>query len=309
MLVNTNPKALLGSLLLLLLLPLVSSAPQSNCTSCAPNPLASIYPNNATGTINSTTAVLLVPIAHARALLPAHLAPLLLPHAWTRFSIPPNQYPLVVETGIDHDIRFQGINAVADFSSLHFTFPFIGLLGDNATCFRYTSYIYLPATVPLAVSGAQAYGENVLPATFDPADAAYRRTSSGSISQKIYSGQNSQALGQPPAARTLFAPALSKRDQFSPAFYRNVTNQPIFGNDTTVCDNMIRFWNTSVSQGEYEPQDLYGEVELGPPLVGGRDRVWRGVKAVGVTTAFLENNYVPCVGLRGYKGTGSGDSG
>ena len=88
-----------------------------------------------------------------------------------------------------------------------------------------------------------------------------------------------------------------------------MTNQPIFGNDTTVCDNMIRFWNTSVSQGEYEPQDLYGEVELGPPLVGGRDRVWRGVKAVGVTTAFLENNYVPCVGLRGYKGTGSGDSG
>ncbi len=41
-------------------------APQSNCGTCAPNPIASIYPSNITGTINATTLVIIVPLTYAR---------------------------------------------------------------------------------------------------------------------------------------------------------------------------------------------------------------------------------------------------
>ena len=53
---------------------------------------------------------------------------------------------------------------------------------------------------------------------------------------------------------------------------------------------------------------MLGVVRLSPPLVG-EETVWSGVKGVRATEAFLENNDVPCAMLRGYGGTGEGDSG
>lgn len=284
---------------------------QSNCNTCAPNPIASIYPNNVTGTINATISVLIVPIDYARSLLPSRLSPLILTRAYTRFSIPPSHYPLVIENSIDHDIRFQNLTPVADFSALKSTFPFIDLLEDNSTCFKYTSYIYLPPTVPLAISGSEAYGISVIPATFDPADAPYRHSEPGKndFVFKVYPNA-SQLLGSSPAASVQLKP-MEGDAAFPLAFYKNVTNQPIFGNNTAVCDNMLRFWNTSLSLGEEnKPQNVSGTVKLSSPLVREEEEeVWEGVQAVRATTAFLENNYIPCGMLKGYKGTGEGDSG
>jgi hypothetical protein len=216
----------------------------------------------------------------------------------------------VLETTIEHDIRYEGANAVADFSSLRLTFPFIDLLNDNSTCFKYTSYIYLPPTIPLATAGAETYGITVLPATFDPADAPYAHSSPGGQDYifSVYPNANaSQTLGLPPAASVCFQPT-SAAHALPLAFYRNVTNQPTFGNNTAVCDNLIRFWNTSVTAGLNEPENVLGVVRLSPPLVG-EETVWSGVKGVRATEAFLENNDVPCAMLRGYGGTGEGDSG
>lgn len=281
-------------------------APQSNCTTCAPNPIASIYPKNVTGTINGTTSVIIVPLSYARSLLPSHLAPL--PHAYTRFSIPATHYPLVLENTIDHDIRFGDVSPIVDFSSLRISFPFIDLLNDNSTCFKYRGYIYLPPTVPLATSGAEAYGTAAIPATFDPADAPYKH----SIPCKddylftVYQA-GSQSPGLDSVAKIHDWPS-SAANALPLAFYRNVTNQPTFGNKSETCDNFIQFWNTTLSEGENQPQNVRGVVELSPPVVKERT-IWRGVEGIRATQAFLENNYVPCESLRGYGGTGAGDSG
>ena len=281
-------------------------APQSNCTTCAPNPIASIYPNNITGTINSTTSVIIVPLSYARSLLPSHLV--ILPHAYTRFSIPATHYPLFLESAIDHDVRFKGVSTIADFSSLRFSFPFIDLLNDNSTCFKYTSYIYLPPTVPLATSGAEVYGIGVVPATFDPADAPYKHSAPRKDDYVFTVYQNaSQPFGLEHVAQIHHWPT-SAASALPLAFYRNVTNQPIFGNKTGTCDNQMRFWNTTLSEGENQPQNVRGMVELSPPLVRERT-IWRGVEGIRATEAFLEVTDLPCETLRGYGGTGEGDSG
>lgn len=82
----------------------------------------------------------------------------------------------------------------------------------------------------------------------------------------------------------------------------------MFGNNTRVCDRMMSFWNTSITTGAYAPQHVVGEVALGPPLVP-RGKVWRNVPGVKADRAFLEVNYLDCGGLKGWRGTGSGDSG
>lgn len=71
---------------------------------------------------------------------------------------------------------------------------------------------------------------------------------------------------------------------------------------------MISFWNTSITTGVYGPQAIVGDVLLSPPLVPAR-RVFRKVPGVKADRAFLEVNYLDCEGLKGYAGTGSGDSG
>ncbi|KAL8726119.1 MAG: hypothetical protein Q9166_006911 [cf. Caloplaca sp. 2 TL-2023] len=286
--------------------------PQTNCTICLPNPIAATYPNNVTGAINATTSVILVPLPYVRSLLPSRFANSILTHAYTRFNIPPTSYPLVVEASIDHDIRYNNIVAAADFSSFRTTFPFIDLLGDGYSSYRYTGYIYLPPKNLVAIQGSEAYGYDVLPGFFDPPDAAYRyafRRGKNTISA-VYTNTSSSRPHRAPkhdlVASTHFHP--SSTNSIPLSFYKNITNQPMFGNNTAVCDKMISFWNTSVTTGEYVPQTVVGDVLLTPPMVP-RAKVWRGVQGVKAQRAFLEVNYLKCESLKGYGGTGSGDSG
>ncbi|KAI4281195.1 MAG: hypothetical protein L6R38_003886 [Xanthoria sp. 2 TBL-2021] len=289
--------------------------PQANCSSCLPNPLATTYPNNVTGTINATTSVLLVPISYAQSLLPSRFANSILTTAYARFNISPTVYPLVVESVIDHDIRYNNSPVVADFSSFRITFPFIDLLGDGYSTFRYIGYIYLPPTNLVAINGSQGYGYTVLPAFFDPPDAPYKFASrkgrnrifnvyeqTPSPPNHHHKSPSSKLIGS-----THFRPSIPQ-SPIPLSFYKNVTNQIMFGNNTRVCDRMTSFWNTSITTGAYEPEAVVGEVLLSPPLVP-RRKVWRNVPGLKANRAFLEVNYLSCEGLKGWSGTGSGDSG
>ncbi|KAL8897221.1 MAG: hypothetical protein Q9207_007324 [Kuettlingeria erythrocarpa] len=289
-------------------------APQANCTTCLPNPIATTYPTNVTGTINATTSVVLVSLPYARSLLPSRFANSVLTHAYTRFNIHPSTYPLVLETAIDHDIRFNNINAVRDFSSLRLTFPFLDLLGDGYSNFRYTGHIYLPPDNILVIDGIEAYGQTVLPAFFDPPDAAYKSAKNNKlISFTVYansstsSSRHHRPCSNHPIASTLFRD-IPSIPPVSLSFFKNITNQPLFGNNSNICDNQIALWNTTTSTGAYAPQGIVGEATISPPLVP-RRTTFRGIRGIRADRTFLENNYLPCESLKGYAGTGEGDSG
>ncbi|KAG8527127.1 uncharacterized protein KY384_008556 [Bacidia gigantensis] len=72
------------------------------------------------------------------------------------------------------------------------------------------------------------------------------------------------------------------------------------------CDNMIRFFNTSITQGRFSPKGVKGDVELVPAKMSGIDIFpdgldLKGVKGARFDTAFIENNYRRCEDLKGYK--------
>ncbi|KAL8865713.1 MAG: hypothetical protein Q9174_006739, partial [Haloplaca sp. 1 TL-2023] len=239
-----------------------SSTVKTQCTVCAPNPIASIYPNNITGTFNATTSIIVVPIDYARSLLPTDLAPLILTHAYKRFSIPSTHYPLVVENAIEHDIRIPGGISLPDFSSFRLTFPFINNIGDGFSCFRYISHIYLSELVPFAIQGYETYGAKVIKASFDPSDAAYRKARRHkALTFDAYPGNATAPFHIPPTAFVTSRDS-PKGHNFPLAFYKNVTNQPFFGDNRTFCDDQKRFWNTSLSEGENEPRDVRSVVKL-----------------------------------------------
>ncbi|KAL8755238.1 MAG: hypothetical protein Q9184_004858 [Pyrenodesmia sp. 2 TL-2023] len=288
-------------------------APQGDCNTCLPNPIATDHPLNVTGTINATTSVLIVSLPYARSLLPSRFANAILTHAYTRFNIHPSTYPLVLETAIDHDIRFNNINAVRDFSSIRSTFPFLDLLGDGYSNFRYTGYIYLPPDNIPVINGTEAYGSTVLPAFFDPPDAAYKFTKNNKyLSFAVHANMFTSPRHHSQKSTHLVASALFRNiPSISPiplSFFKNITNQPIFGNNSDVCDNQISLWNTTTSTGAYAPQAIIGTARLSPPLVP-RKTTFAGIRGIRAERAFIENNYLPCASLKGYAGTGEGDSG
>ncbi|KAL8812138.1 MAG: hypothetical protein Q9200_001255 [Gallowayella weberi] len=282
--------------------------PQANCSTCLPNPIATAYPINVTGVINATTSVILVPLPYARSLLPARLANSILNHAYTRFNIPSDAYPIVVESSIDHDIRYGNISVLADFSSFRASFPFIDLLGDGYSNFRYTGFLYLPPNNPVAIKGAEDYGYTAPRGYFDPYDAPYKFTSrkAKETLSAVYTISNSSKRARL-AGSTEFHPSPSF-GRIPLSFYKNVTNQIQFGNKTSVCDHQTSLWNTSITTGDYEPEPVQGAVMLRPPLVP-YTRIWRGVNGVRAQRAFIELNYLNCNNFKGWNGTGNGDSG
>lgn len=67
-------------------------------------------------------------------------------------------------------------------------------------------------------------------------------------------------------------------------------------------------YNTTLSTGSNAPRGVKGSVTLSAPLLP-QDLTFDNVFGVQVDTAFLENNGIPCANLKGYHGTGPGDSG
>lgn len=65
------------------------------------------------------------------------------------------------------------------------------------------------------------------------------------------------------------------------------------------CDNMIRFFNTTISTGDRAPVGVHGNVTAQVPSLAGTSS-FEGVYGIKVDTAFIENNYLPCNSLKGY---------
>jgi len=71
---------------------------------------------------------------------------------------------------------------------------------------------------------------------------------------------------------------------------------------------MIRWFNTTMSAGTAVVQGRVRALNAFP-YVSDEEHAWDGVWGVQVATPFIENNYLSCGSMRGYRGTGgAGDS-
>jgi hypothetical protein len=80
-----------------------------------PNPIAAQYPNNATGVLNGTIAVLPISLDLARSLIPSQYR--ILEHAYRALlpDFPADMYPALVQAVHDHDVQAMGFK-IPDFS-------------------------------------------------------------------------------------------------------------------------------------------------------------------------------------------------
>jgi hypothetical protein len=80
-----------------------------------PNPIASTYPTNATGTLNGTVAVIPISLDLARSIIPTQYR--ILEHAYRSLlpTFPEGMYPIVLQAVHDHDVQAFGFH-IPDFS-------------------------------------------------------------------------------------------------------------------------------------------------------------------------------------------------
>uniref|UniRef100_L2FYP7 Uncharacterized protein n=1 Tax=Colletotrichum fructicola (strain Nara gc5) TaxID=1213859 RepID=L2FYP7_COLFN len=242
-------QASVAALLVVLGVHMQTTAAQVTPPTCTnvdqPNPLWAQHPNNATGVLNVTMAIFPIPMAAARQM-----------------------------AGHDHDIRFQDFG-IPDFSKAGYEFPFLDLLGDGTSNFRWAPEQLISETNPAAVTGSQAYGTTVHAATFAPDCNAYSALSTCSGSTYF---NGSSAAGDKRISLTMRRAAEQQPIPYTLSMFDSIINQPIFANGTA-CDQQIRLFNTSLSQGAFAPVPVRGSV----------------------ATPFIENNYLPCDMFRAYN--------
>lgn len=81
------------------------------------NPIASLFPNNATGVLNATLAIVPIPLETARRLIPHQYG--ILEHAYRAVmpDFPEGMYPLLVQAAHDHDVQLKALDIrLDDFS-------------------------------------------------------------------------------------------------------------------------------------------------------------------------------------------------
>jgi hypothetical protein len=271
--------------------PLLTTLDMSLCqTHDLPNPIAHLYPGNATGTLNGTISVLPIPLSLARSLIPSQYTILTSAYQSLLPSFPADMYPAILQAMHDHEVQAFGYK-IPDFTRTGIEFPFIDMFNDG-TSFKWNPSLLMTADHEIALKGAGDYGIDVFPAVFDPPCDAYRSTSKPGETAFSATSQDGKA-----SVETAFAPSHSAdADWTYPlSFFANVTNQPIFADGKT-CDNMIRLFNTSVTTGI---ETVVGSVKAQMPPFS-EERVWKGVEGIRLDSAFIENNYLPCESFRGY---------
>ncbi|KAH7137825.1 hypothetical protein EDB81DRAFT_656172 [Dactylonectria macrodidyma] len=271
---------------------LKTAAAQDVCTTQdQPNPIFSQYPSNATGALNTTLAITPIPMALARQIIPQQYA--ILEHAYRALmpDFPADMYPALVQAGHDHDIRFQNIG-IPDFSRAGFEFPFLDILGDGSSSFRWAPEQMISAANLAAIQGSEAYGTEVYPSTFNPPCDAYAMHPDGRTYFNATAGGTFMSLQMKRANA-------NEPFHYPISLFENITNQPSFANGST-CDQQIRLFNTSLTQVPFQPVPVRGTVKsnVGPFRCG---MTFSNVAGFQVSTAFIENNYLPCEMFRGYK--------
>ncbi|KAL2020560.1 hypothetical protein VTK56DRAFT_8148 [Thermocarpiscus australiensis] len=282
-----------------------SAATRHACVSHdPPNPLAELFPNSATGVLNATLAILPIPLETARRLIPPQYGILERAYRALLPTFPEDTYPVMVQAAHDHDIQFRAYGiTIDDFSRVGFEFPFLDLVGDGYSSFRWAPAQLISATNEIAVEGSQAYGTIVSPAEYEPPCDAYRYLGNGATYFKGASLTSFEFVAL--ELRRLPHPSLSP---YSLELFKNITNQPTFANASS-CDNMIRLFNTTMSVGDHAPVAVRGRVRARSFPFQDTEKEWTDVYGVQVATPFIENNYLDCRTMKGYSGTGGpGDS-
>ncbi|KAJ4306628.1 hypothetical protein N0V88_001433 [Collariella sp. IMI 366227] len=275
------------------------AAAQDVCASHdLPNPLAQLYPNNATGVLNATLAIIPISLEAARRLIPPQYGILEGAYRALLPDFPEGMYPVMLQAAHDHDVQFPAYGiTLDDFSRVGFEFPFLDLTGDGYSSFRWAPAQLISAAHDMALEGSREYGTIASPAEYDPPCDAYRRLPNG---KTYFKGSSSTSL----EFFELEMDRLSKHTliPYPLELFKNITNQPIFANATS-CDNMIRLFNTTMSAGKYAPVPVQGRIKARSfPFQG--EKEWTDVYGVQVATPFIENNYLDCQSMRGYSGTG-----
>jgi len=95
-----------------------SAATRRNCaTHDHHNTLADLFPNNATGVLNATLAIIPIPLATARRLIPAQYGILERAYRALLPNFPEGMYPVMLQAAHDHDVQLRAYGiTIDDFS-------------------------------------------------------------------------------------------------------------------------------------------------------------------------------------------------
>ncbi|KAI4698509.1 hypothetical protein J4E81_005732 [Alternaria sp. BMP 2799] len=259
-----------------------------------PNPIASQYPTNATGTLNGTISVLPISLDLARSLIPSQYR--ILEHAYRHLlpDFPEGMYPALLQAVHDHGVQAFGFQ-IPDFSRGGIEFPFLDLLGDNATSFKWTPSLVMSAENVIALKGAADYGIKTYPSLFEPACDAYSAIPDAKEPRTTSFEATSAEAG---AASISMRLSLTSEEKYPLGFFMNVTNQVMFG-DGKQCDNMIRLFNTSLTTSPNKIETVKGTVKTkGFPFES--EQEFECAYGIRFSSAFIENNYLPCENFRNY---------
>ncbi|KLU91392.1 hypothetical protein MAPG_09912 [Magnaporthiopsis poae ATCC 64411] len=287
-------------------------APATCVSASAPNTISAKFPNSATGVLNGSLVVVPIPMADARRAVPPQWGILEGAMRANLPDFPQGMYPLFIQAVQDHDIKMHAFNvSIPDFTRVSLEFPFIDLLNDGYSSFRWAPVMLLSSSNQLAIKGSADYGTKAVPATFTPECDGYQAVASSC----------SSSAESVPGTTTFTATASDSSSSFSltvspdPAppislpvgFFVNATNQPTFANGTA-CSNMIRLFDQSLfaNGAGREPRAVAGKVAavgMGPGLLSWtKDDAPREAFGIQVATPFAENNYIDCKTLQGYTG-------
>ncbi|EPS45857.1 hypothetical protein H072_287 [Dactylellina haptotyla CBS 200.50] len=268
-----------------------------------PNPIVEIYgPLPVTATINSTFAIVPIPLSEARARIPAQYGILTAAYQELLPGWPSDMYPLVVTSALEHDIHGFGI-IIPDFTTFRLSFPFVDLLNDGYSNFVYAPVNWMNANV-VGILGLTVYGLFTPASTMDPPSDPYAFVPAAQASAPGQVYFNFTEIGGGPNSPTGYVKYTPSGTVDVPwDFVRNVTNQPFTGNGI-ICDNQIRIFNTRLTQPPFSPIPVSGSVFLDSALYSLKINT-NTAKGWLFAAAFLENNFIPCPLLKGYNGAGN----
>ncbi|KAF3056556.1 hypothetical protein GL218_06508 [Daldinia childiae] len=244
-----------------------------------PNQHAQQYPTLVSGNLNGTTLIVPIPIDVARRVIPNEYGILEKAYRTLLPSFPDGMYPMMAQIVHDHDLQLPAYNAsLPDFSRASLEFPFLDIFDDGRTPFRWAATFMISAENNLAIEGAESYGADVYPSTFDPPCDAYKTLPSGIT--YAHSRSNNRTWDRYMTIET----AQSRENVPYPLeFVKNITNQPVFAN-TQACDYYVRLFNTTLSSNA-EP--VVGSVSTNMEPFK-EPQVWSGVYGWRLATPFLE---------------------
>ncbi|KAF2442222.1 hypothetical protein P171DRAFT_63901 [Karstenula rhodostoma CBS 690.94] len=262
-----------------------------------PNPLTKHFPKDVTGVINGTTAIVPIPYAVARSIVPSEFPILTAAYEQVFPTLGNGMYPAVLEAVQDHDVGMPSFE-IPDFTRVALKLPFVDRLNDGSSAFKYTPPQLISATNLVALLGSVIYGDTIA-GTFDPPCDAYASSGPSETYMRAYTVVDSLLPNPKPVADLSFRTAASI--PYTLEVFVNVLNQPIFGDGVPLCDNYITLLNTTVTTGQYAPVPVEGTLAVRPPLYPSEE-TFGHVYGYRMANAFVERNGVACESLKGYSG-------